>query len=245
MKLPKHKELIHFKKTREIEGNIKTVQIKTDNVGKLYVVFTCELNYCPYIGKASNDIIGIDVGLTSLITDSNGHQVPVPARYSRYQKRLTFLQRKLSRQELGSASWERTRKQIAKKHKDVYNLRTDALHKISTQLVRDNQTIVMEDLNVQQMLQEKKYANGMAHASWSKLKELIKQKCHMYGRTLIEVDQFFPSTQKCSVCHVINPALKGNTTIRTWTCQECGSTHDRDHNAAINLLHEGKKLRMI
>ncbi|WP_019413386.1 RNA-guided endonuclease TnpB family protein [Paenisporosarcina sp. TG20] len=242
VKLPKCNHLIRFKKTREIEGDIKTVQVETDNLGKTYITFTCELLSSKIVPKATNDALGIDVGLTSLITDSNGNHLPVPVRYSSYKKRLTFLQRKFSRQQKGSSSREKTRRKMAKLHQKIYNTRLDHLHKLTYRLVRDNQTIAMEDLDVKQMLEARKYSNSIAHASWGKLKELLTYKCKSYGRTLIKVDRYFPSTQMCSACSDINPALKGNTTIRKWTCSTCSASHDRDHNAAINILNEAKKM---
>ena len=212
-----------------------TVTVSRDTAGRWFVSLLCE---CP-IGPLppSGTTVGIDAGLTSLVTLSTGEKITNPRHERRDRARLALAQRRLSRKTKGSENRAKARVKVARVHARITDRRRDYLHKLSTRLVRDNQTVVIEDLNVAGMLRNHSLARAISGAAWSDLRGMLEYKCDWYGRDLIVADRWFPSSKTCSGCgHQIGaPPLS----IREWMCPACGVRHDRDINAARNIRAAG------
>ncbi|MER5905715.1 RNA-guided endonuclease TnpB family protein [Streptomyces mirabilis] len=181
--------------------------------------------------------VGIDVGITSLVTLSTGEKVTNPKFEKRDRARLSRAQRELSRKAEGSSNRNKARARVAGIHARIADRRRDFLHKLSTRLVRENQTIVIEDLTVRNMLKNRTLARAISDASWTELRSMLEYKTQWYGRDLIAVDRWYPSSRTCSACGHLVAKLPLN--IREWTCAACGTVHDRDENAAKNILAAG------
>lgn len=213
-----------------------TVTVSQDAAGRWFVSMLCEdVGVRPL--PTADDSVGIDAGLTSLVTLSTGEKIANPRHERRDRARLVKAQRALSRKAKGDgANRAKARRRFARAHARIADRRRDFLHKVTTRLVRENQTIVIEDLPVRNMMQNGKLARAISDASWREMRSMLEYKCAWYGRTLVAIDRWFPSSRLCSECGVIREELPLN--IRTWTC-ECGVTHDRDVNAARNILAAG------
>jgi putative transposase len=185
--------------------------------------------------------VGIDAGITSLIATSDGEKIPNPKHFRRLRHKLRQAQKALSRRVKGSNNSEKARKQVAHVNAKIADARTDFLpfgtlreHKLTTRLVRENQTIAVENLAVKNMMKNRKLAGAIADASWSELVRQLEYKCLWVGRTLVKIDRWFPSSKRCGNCgHIID---KLPLDVREWNCPECGTHHDRDINAASNIL---------
>jgi len=212
-----------------------TVTVSRDAAGRWFVSLLCE---CP-IGplRPSGTTVGIDAGLTSLVTLSTGEKITNPRHERRDRARLALAQRRLSRKTKGSENRARARVKVARVHARITDRRRDYLHKLSTRLVRDNQTVVIEDLNVAGMLRNHCLARAISGAAWSDLRGMLEYKCDWYGRDLIVADRWFPSSKTCSDCGHQIGALP--LSIREWVCPACGVRHDRDINAARNIRAAG------
>ncbi|KZZ86304.1 IS200/IS605 family element RNA-guided endonuclease TnpB [Bacillus sp. SJS] len=241
IKLPKL-GWIRMSQSREINGILKRVTVSRDSVGRYFVSILCQKNDSPYL-RAKQASVGIDLGLKSFAVLSHGAKVNHPKSYATYEKRLAFLQRSLSRKEPRSKSFERNKKAIAKLHLKIKNTRHDFLHKLTTRLIHDNQVIGLETLKVKNMVQNKKWSKPIHDASWSTLKAMLTYKAKWYGRKIVFIDSFFPSSQLCSQCGYKHREVK-NLELRKWECHACGSYHDRDHNAAKNIEKEALMLSL-
>jgi putative transposase len=184
-----------------------------------------------------NRQIGLDVGVTSLIATSNGDKIANPKHFKQLRKKLKRVQKALSRKQKGSSNRHKARLQVASVHAQITDARTDFLHKLTTQLVRENQTIVVEDLAIKNMVKNHKLALAISDASWGELIRQLAYKCQWYGRELIKIDRWFPSSKRCGNCGHIVDKLPLN--IREWECPKCGTNHDRDINASKNILAAG------
>ena len=181
--------------------------------------------------------IGLDAGISALVTDSDGNIVANPRTINRFQKRMRQAQKALSRKVKGSNNRRKARVRVARIHARIADIRQNHLHQLSTRLIRENQTIVVEDLNIRGMVKNHSLARAISDASWSELMRQLSYKAEWHGRKLVKVDRFFPSSKTCSSCgHLLN---KLPLQIRSWECPSCGATHDRDHNAARNILAAG------
>ena len=183
-------------------------------------------------------MIGIDVGIKEFYSDSNGNVVNNPKYLEKSMRKLAREQRRLSRKQKGSNNRKRQRVKVAKVHEKITNQRNDFLQKQSTILVSENQTICIEDLNVKGMIRNHKLAQHIASCSWSKFFAMLEYKATWYGNDIIKVPTMYPSSQTCSCCGYKNPFVK-NLSIREWECPNCHAKHDRDKNAAINILNKG------
>jgi putative transposase len=218
------------------EGAVpSTVMVSRDGAGRWHVSILVEESMAGLDPVAS--AVGIDAGVTSLVTLSTGEKVPNPRHERADRDRLARAQRQLSRKAKGSANWARARVKVAKIHARIADRRRDFLHKLSTRLVRENQTVVIEDLNVSGLLHNRSMARAISDAAWNELRGVLTYKCHWYGRDLLVIDRWFPSSKTCSGCeHVVDKLPLG---VREWTCPGCGTVHDRDVNAARNIVAAG------
>lgn len=235
VRIPKLKTPIRFIKHREIEGKIKSVSITKTPTGKFYlnVLVEREIETLPQTGK----VVAIDVGLIHFCTLSTGQKIDNPKHLIRTEQRIKKLQKQLSRKKKGSRRFKILARRIAKLHEKVRNQRNDFLHKLSKQIIGDNQAVIMEDLNVKGLVQNSKLSKHIADASWKRFIQLLEYKAKLYGRVLIKVDTFYPSSKLCHRCGFKKEDLK--LSDREWECPICGTKHDRDYNATLNLLKEG------
>jgi len=181
--------------------------------------------------------IGLDLGITSLIGLSNGEKVANPKVFKAKRRKLRKVQKSLSRKKKGSNNRHKARLKVAKVHAEISDARNDFLHKLTTRLVRENQVIAVEDLSVKNMVKNHKLALAISDASWSELVRQLEYKCNWYGRTFVKIDRWFPSSKRCGHCgHVVD---KLPLNIREWDCPKCDTHHDRDINAAKNILAAG------
>ena len=178
--------------------------------------------------------MGIDLGITSLITTRDGEKVANPKNFQRLYKKLRYDQKSLSRKTKGSNNYQKTRLKVARIHALIKDSRLDYNHKLTTQLIRENQTIVIEDLAVKKVVKNHKLARAISDANWGEIVRQLQYKAGWYGRELIKIDRYFPSSKDCSNCGYVVEKLSLN--MREWDCPECGSHHDRDINASINIL---------
>ncbi|MFE9968863.1 RNA-guided endonuclease InsQ/TnpB family protein [Streptomyces sp. NPDC005525] len=212
-----------------------TVTVSQDSAGRWFVSMLCEdasVRPLPALDTA----VGIDTGITTLATLSTGEKITNPRHERRDRTRLARAQRTLAKKEKGSRNRDKARIKVAKVHARIADRRRDFLHQLTTRLVRDNQTIVIEDLTVRNMVKNKSLARAISDAAWTDMRSMLEYKCAWYGRNLVAIDRWFPSTRLCSACGTVQDKLPLN--VREWTCG-CGARHDRDVNAACNILAAG------
>ncbi|MBW4504328.1 MAG: transposase [Scytonema hyalinum WJT4-NPBG1] len=216
--------------------NPSTVTVKLDASGRWFLSFLVDDHTVKPLEK-TDKTIGLDVGVNSLIATSNGEKISNPRHFKRLHKKLRRSQKALTRKQKGSNNRYKARIKVAKIHAEITDARKDFLHKLTTQLVRENQTIVVEDLAIKNMIKNPKLALHISDASWGELIRQLSYKCQWYGRELVKIDRWFPSSKRCGNCGYIVEKLPLN--IREWTCPNCGTNHDRDLNAAKNILAAG------
>ncbi len=214
-----------------------TVTVSQDPAGRWHVSILVQdptLAPLPTVDTA----VGIDVGLDHLLTLSTGEKITNPRHERRDRARLAKAQRRLARKAKGEgANRAKDRRKVAKVHARIADRRRDHLHKLTTRLVREHQTIVIEDLSVRNMVRNHSLARAISDAAWSEFRGMLEYKAAWYGREVIAVDRFFPSSKLCSTCGTVRSEMLLH--VRVWTCDGCGATHDRDVNAAHNVLAVG------
>ena len=241
LKLPK----VGFVKVvehRHHEGRIITATISKERSGEYYASVLCEIE-SPKPLPVTDKAVGIDLGLHDLIVCSDGTRVETPKYFRKSEQKLAKRQRVFSRTQKGSKGHEKARLKVAQCHQKIKNQRNDFLQKLSTKLIRENQVICLEDLSVKGMERNHKLAKSVTDASFSKFVSMLEYKAEWYGRKVVKIDRFYPSTQLCSGCGYKNESIKGlqGLKVREWICPQCGEVHDRDLNAARNILNEGFK----
>lgn len=238
IKLPKI-GLVKVKKHRDFEGLIKSVTVSQTPSDKYYVSILVNREEKEKFSKADNQI-GIDLGLKEFAITSDGEKIENPKHLRKSEKKLRKLQKDLSRCQKGSKNREKCRLKVAKQHEKIANQRKDFLNKVSKRIIDENQVVVLENLKVKDMMSNHKLAKPIADVSWSEFVRQLEYKAGWYGREIIKIDTWYPSSQICSNCG--HKDGKKALSIREWTCSVCGVKHDRDINASINILNEGLRL---
>ena len=251
IKVPKLKSLVRIKLHRQPKGMIKSATISRHSSGKYYISLLCkeEISELP----KTNSAIGIDLGITDFAILSDGQKIDNNKFTSKMEKKLKREQRKLSRRALiakkkginlfEAKNYQKQKRKVARLHEKVMNQRTDFLNKLSTEIIKNHDIICIEDLNVKGMLRNHKLARSISDVSWSSFVAKLQYKADWYGREIIKVNQWFPSSQICSECG--HKDGKKPLDIREWTCPICHTHHDRDINASINILIEGLRIQTL
>lgn len=242
IKLPKI-GYVKLKEHRPHEGKIKSATISKEKSGEFYISVLCDIEELQNLPE-TNKTTGIDLGLKDFIICSDGTRVEAPKYFRKSEKKLAKKQRDFARTKKGSKGHEKARVKVAKCYQKIKNQRNDFLQKLSTKLIRENQIICLEDLSVKGMERNKKLAKSVMDASFNKFVSMLEYKAEWYGRNLVKIDRFYPSTQLCSGCGYKNESIKGlkGLKFREWICPNCGEVHDRDLNASRNILKEGLKI---
>ncbi len=237
IQLPKLK-LIKAKLSRPFYGQIKNATVSQTPSGKYFVSVLVETEHKKL--PSTDGKIGIDLGIKDLLITSGGQKYNNQRIAKRYEGRLARAQRLLSRKIKGSNNYNKQRIKVAKIHEKIHNTRVDYLHKISHKLISENQVIVSEDLAISNMVKNHNLAKAIYDCGWFELTQQLTYKAEWNDRQYIKIGRFVHSSQTCHVCGYINSNTK-DLSVREWVCPQCGTTHDRDINAAINILNEGIK----
>lgn len=247
---------VKFVQSRDIDGEIKSVYVSRESTGKYFVSFNIaevqKISYTVSNIDYEKETVGYDLGIKDLIIGSDKSIVPSNPVLDKYLSDLCILQQKFSRTEKGSKRREKLRLKIARLHEKIANIRRDYINKETSKIVKKNKVIVTENLNIKGMMSNKKHtkkkrtrSRHIANASWCEITRQLKYKAQWSGKIFKKVERTFASTQLCSSCgNYKNTKLKNNTSIRRWRCPVCGTDHDRDYNAAVNIRNRGIELLM-
>lgn len=227
--------------SRELPTKPSSATLIEDSADRYFVSFVVEFNPQPL--PENQNSVGIDLGITDFATLSNGEKVKSPKPLKKQLKRLRRLQRNLSRKQKGSQRREVARKKLAKLYAKISDIRNDFLQKLSTRIIRENQTIVLEDLKVSGMMKNRKLSRAISDLGWRSFRTMLEVKSVMYGRDCRVIDRWIPTSQTCSGCGFRGGKKELN--MREWTCLNCGTSHDRDVNAAINIKVAGGHLETL
>ena len=233
---------VKFRKYKNLDlskiKKIRNLTIKRTNTNKYFVSVCCDVEVQEY--EHTGSCVGLDLGVKDLIITSNGEKFENKNLLKNAEKKLKHLQRILSKKKKGSKNREKARLRLATAYEKLGNRRKDYLHKLTTRLVRENDVICIEDLNVRGMLKNHKLAKSVADCSFSMLRSMLSYKCSWHNRRLVVIDRWSPTSKRCNHCGHVMPSMALN--VREWVCPNCNTYHDRDINAAKNILDEGLRL---
>ena len=235
LKLAKCDKPLAIKWSRQLPSDPTTITVSKDHAGRYFVSCLCEFD--PTLLPVTDKKVGIDVGIKDLFVTSDGFKSGNPRHTAKYAAKLAKYQRRLAKKKLGSKNRLKAKVKVARIHAKISDCRLDNLHKLSHRLVNENQVICAENLAVKNMIKNPKLAKAITDASWGEFTRQLAYKANWTGRTYVEIDPFFPSSKRCSCCGFVKDKLPLN--VRSWECPECGATHDRDLNAARNILAAG------
>lgn len=237
LKLAKQSEPLDIRWSRPLPDGAdpSQVNVSRDAAGRWFVSLLIESEVAPY--APTDAAVGLDVGITTLVTLSTGEKIANPKHEKKDREKLARAQRQLSKKQKGSKNRDKARRKVARINARIVDRRRDHLHKLSTRLVRENQVIAIEDLSVRNMVKNHSLARAISDASWAQFRTMLEYKAEWYGREIIAIDRFYPSSKTCSACGMLQDSMPLN--IREWTCPGCGEIHDRDVNAAKNVLAVG------
>ena len=241
IKLPKLK-WIKAKVHREFVGKIKSATISQNPSGKYFVSILVETEYTSI--ESTGCMVGIDLGIKDLLITSDGEKFDNIRTTKKYKDKLAKEQRRLSHKIKGSKNWNKQRIKVSRIHEKIHNTRIDNLHKISHKLVNENQVIVSEDLAVSNMVKNHNLAKAISDCGWYELTRQISYKSDWNNRQYIKIGRFYASSQTCNCCGYVNSNTK-DLSVREWICPKCGAIHDRDINAAKNILNEGLRILQV
>jgi len=233
--LAKSKTPLPIRWSRPLPSEPTTLTVSKDSAGRYFVSCLCE--FSPEALPVTPKMVGIDLGLKDLFVTSDGHRIGNPRYTAKYAPCLAKAQRRLSRKKLGSKNRAKARQKVARLHAKISDCRMDHLHKLSRQIVNENQVICVESLKVKNMLRNRSLAKSISDAGWGEFVRQLEYKADWAGRQLSAIDQWYPSSKRCSGCGHVMPELPLQT--RAWTCPECAAEHDRDVNAAVNIKAAG------
>ncbi|EGR4312912.1 transposase [Vibrio cholerae] len=235
--IAKSKHPLDIRWSRELPSEPSSITISKDKAGRYFVSMLCEFESKSKPMPVTAKTVGIDLGLNNLFITDSGEKVDNPRHTKRYENKLAYLQRKLAKKQKGSKNRDKVRQKVARLHAKIADSRLDNLHKLSRKLINENQVVCVESLAVKNMIRNPKLAKHIADASWGEFVRQLKYKAEWAGRTIAEIDRFFPSSKRCSSCGFVHESMPLN--IRDWTCPECKTHHDRDINAAMNIKTVG------
>lgn len=233
--LAKSREPLAVRWTRDLPCEPTTLTISKDSAGRYFVSCLCEFD--PQALPVTPKMVGIDLGLKDLFVTSDGHRTGNPRHTAKYAARLAKAQQRLSRKKLGSRNRAKARMRVARIHAKLSDCRMDHLHKLSRKIVNENQVICVESLKVKNMLRNRSLAKSISDAGWGEFVRQLACKAEWAGRQFVAIDQWYPSSKRCSGCGFVMDAMPLN--VRHWACPECAAEHDRDLNAAINIKAAG------
>ena len=237
--LAKHKDPLDIRWSRYFSGTPSSITVSCDTAGRYHVSFLVEEAVTPL--PVTPKMVGIDLGLTHRVITSDGDKIPNPRFLHRTERKLARVQRNLSRKQKGSQNRAKARHRVAKVHAKLADQRRDATHKLSTQLIHENQVIAAESLPVKNLLKNRSLAKAISDVGWHQLTQQLAYKAERYGRDFVQIDKWYPSSKRCFHCGHITEKMPLN--VRTWDCPHCGTQGiDRDVNAARNILQSGKAI---
>jgi putative transposase len=236
--IPKSKDPLNIRWSQALPCEPSTITISKDPAGRYFVSCLCEVDIKPMPISAKQ--VGIDLGLTDLYITSDGFKSGNPRHLKKYEAKLAYLQRMLSRKKKGSKNRNKMRLKVARLHAKIADCRMDATHKATRKLINENQVVYVENLAVKNMMKLPTLAKAIADANWGEFVRQLHYKGDWAGRNVVEIDRWFPSSKRCSTegCGFVNESLSLN--VRKWTCPKCGTRHDRDVNAAKNIKAVGQ-----
>ncbi len=233
--IPKFKEGIKLNLHRQMQGKLLFATIAKSTTNKYYVSITCEVEYKPF--EKTGKSVGIDTGIKELAILSDGNSYENIKSLKKKLKKLKYEQRQLSKKQKGSQSGSKQKRKLALVHEQIANIRKDYLHKVSTEIIKSHDVVSVEDLAVKNIMKNHCLAPAMSDVSLGAFYTMLEYKANWNDRFYVKIDRFFPSSKTCSSCGWIKQDL--TLSIREWTCESCGETHDRDENAAKNILKQG------